>query len=264
MKRLLSLFLLAAPLCPGCTTVEGTGRRQLMLVTPEQEQALGLDAYRQILADEKISNDPYMTGILRRVGERIAVVADRPDFEWEFNLIESEQVNAFCLPGGKIAVYTGILPIMKNEAGMAAVIGHEVAHAVARHSGERMSQHLSAAVIGELLAIGMQDASPGVRETALQAFGVGTQVGVLLPFSREHESEADVMGLMYSAKAGYDPHEAVRLWERMKEAAGKKPPEFLSTHPSEDRRIGELQDLMPKALKAYEAAPEQYALGEQW
>jgi predicted Zn-dependent protease len=264
MKRLLSLLLLAAPLFSGCTTVEGTGRRQLMLVTEDQEQALGLDAYRQILADEKISNDSYMTGILRRVGERIAVVADRPDFEWEFNLIESEQVNAFCLPGGKIAVYTGILPIMKNEAGMAAVIGHEVAHAIARHSGERMSQHMSATVVGELLAIGMQDASPGVRETTLQAFGVGTQVGVLLPFSREHESEADVMGLMYTAKAGYDPRESVRLWQRMKEASGKKPPEFLSTHPSEDRRINELQDLMPKALKAYEAVPEQYGLGQQW
>ena len=235
-----------------------------MLVTEDQEQSLGIQAYRQILADEKVSTDPRMTAVLRRVGQRIAAVANRPDFEWEFNLIESKQVNAFCLPGGKIAVYTGILPILKNEAGMAAVMGHEVAHAIARHSGERMSQRLSVALIGELLEFGVQDASPGAQKAALQAFGLGSQVGVLLPFSREHEREADSIGLMYAAKAGYDPREAVRLWQRMKAASGGKGPKFLSTHPGEDRRISELEELMPTALEAYHTAPRQYGLGEHW
>jgi len=257
----LSVLSLAAP---GCATVEGTGRTQLMLISAPQEQALGAEAYEEILSKERISDDERMTRIVRRVGERIAAVADQPDFDWEFNVIDSEQINAFCLPGGKIAVYTGILPIMKNEAGLAAVMGHEVAHAVARHGGERISQQLGAQLALELASAGLGEMSPKNKELALGALGAGVNVGVMLPFSRSHELEADELGLDLAAEAGYDPREAVRLWERM-EAAGKgKPPEFLSTHPHEQRRISELQAQMPDALRHYEAAPHQHGLGETW
>jgi predicted Zn-dependent protease len=260
-------FVLAAALvctAAGCSEVEGTGRKRIMLVSESEESSLGVQAYQEILAAEKISTDQKMTAIVRRVGQRIAAVADRPDFEWEFNLIESDQVNAFCLPGGKIAVYTGILPIMQNEAGMAAVMGHEVAHATARHGAERMSQHLAVGVVQEAASRGLGDAAPGTREGVLGALGVGTQVGVLLPFSRTHELEADQLGLELMAKAGYDPQEAVRLWERMRDASAGKPPEFLSTHPGEDRRIAQLEEFMDDALETYEDAKPQHGLGESW
>jgi predicted Zn-dependent protease len=258
----LCLPIIAGCFVAGCTTVEGTGRRQLMLIPESQDGKLGAEAYQQVLAEERESTDAEMTAVLRRVGERIAAVANRPDFEWEFRLIESEQVNAFCLPGGKIAVYTGILPIMKNEAGMAVVIGHEVAHAVARHGPERMSQQMSVGVIQEILKYGLKDQSPTVQSGALQAFGVGATVGAILPFSREHELEADHLGLMYAARAGYDPNEAVPLWERMGSASQGRPPEFLSTHPHVENRITQLRDLMPKAMEEYKAAPQQHGAGE--
>jgi len=235
-----------------------------MLVSEADEMKLGAQAYQEVLATEKVSTNTRMTAIVRRVGERIAKAANQPDFTWEFNLIESEQVNAFCLPGGKIAVYTGILPIMKNEAGMAAVLGHEVAHAVARHGGERMSQQMAVGAVQKLAEEGLGNTSAQTRKFALGALGVGTQYGVLLPYSRTHELEADQLGLTYMAKAGYDPREAVRLWERMRDAGGSKPPEFMSTHPSEDRRITQLEEFMPAALEAYNHSQPQYGLGESW
>ncbi|HOW68967.1 MAG TPA: M48 family metallopeptidase [Phycisphaerae bacterium] len=248
----------------GCSTVRETGRRQLMLVTSDQEQTLGAQAYQEVLSKAKRSTDARMTAVVERVGKRIAGAADRPDFRWEFALIESDQVNAFCLPGGKIAVYTGILPIMKNEAGMAVVVGHEVAHAVARHGGERISQQMSVEIIQELLAQGLAKASPTLRSGALQAFGVGAQVGALLPYSRAHESEADQIGLIYAARAGYDPREAIGLWRRMEASRKSRGLEFLSTHPREERRIGQFEKEMPAALEAYRAARQQYGVGEQW
>jgi len=260
-------FALAATIAyaaTGCSEVEGTGRKRIMLVSESQEASLGVQAYQEILSGERMSTDQRMTAIVRRVGERIAAVADRPDFEWEFNLIESEQVNAFCLPGGKIAVYTGILPIMKNEAGLAAVMGHEVAHAIARHGAERMSQQMAYGVVQEVASRGLGDASPTTRQGVMGALGVGAQVGVFLPFSRSHELEADQLGLEYMAKAGYDPREAVRLWERMRDASGGKPPEFLSTHPNEENRIAQLESFMKDALDDYEDASPQYGLGESW
>jgi len=258
------MLLIGGGFLHGCATVEGTGRKQFMIVSEGQEQQLGAQAYQEVLAKEKISTDARMTAVVRRVGERIAAVANRPDFEWEFNLIESDQVNAFCLPGGKIAVYTGILPIMANEAGMAVVLGHEVAHAIARHGGERMSQKLGVTLALEIAARGMGDSSPERKRLTMAALGAGASVGVLLPFSREHELEADHLGLIYAAKAGYDPREAVRLWERMEAAGKNKPPEFLSTHPKEKHRIEDLEALMPEAMKDYEAAPAEYGLGETW
>jgi predicted Zn-dependent protease len=235
-----------------------------MLVTQGQERTLGVQAYGEILAQEKRSDDKRMTEIIERVGRNIAKVANRPDFEWEFALLESDQVNAFCLPGGKIAVYTGILPIMKNEAGLAAVMGHEVAHATLRHGGERLSQQMSAKVIEELLARGLGDSSPEMRDAAMKAYGTGVNVGVLLPYSRAHELEADQIGLIYAAGAGYDPREAVALWQRMQAQGGSRPPEFLSTHPQEAHRIDELESQMSDALEAYEKAETRHGRGESW
>lgn len=257
--------LLAAGLwSAGCSSIPETGRQRIMLISAGQEQKLGLEAYHEVLASEKRSSDKQMTAVVERVGQRIATVANQPDFKWEFALLESDEVNAFCLPGGKIAVYTGLLPVVKNEAALAAVVGHEVAHAIARHGGERISQQMSVEIIEGLLSTGLGNASPVVREGAMQAFGIGSQVGVLLPYSRTHENEADHIGLMYAARAGYDPREAIALWQRM-EAVGKtRPPEFLSTHPREARRIERLHELMPEAVKAYEACPQRHGLGETW
>jgi len=261
---LMTAVTFAVSFSAGCSTVKETGRKRIMLVTRSQEQALGLEAYQEILAHERRSTDARMTAVVERVGRRIARVADQPDFEWEFALLDSPKVNAFCLPGGKVAVYAGILPVAKNEAGLATVMGHEVAHAVARHGGERISQRLSVELIEQLLAVGLRKSAPIVRNGALQAFGVGTNVGVLLPYSRTHEMEADRMGLMYMARAGYDPREALAFWERMAALGGSRPPEFLSTHPGVKRRIEQLKELLPAALRAYEAAPHHYGRGETW
>ncbi len=264
LSRCALLAILGTAPLTGCRTVPETGRLQYNILSEAQENQLGADAYRQVLETNEISSDTRMTEIVRRVGERISRVANKPEFEWEFNLIDSPQVNAFCLPGGKIAVYTGILPIMDNEAGMAAVMGHEVAHALARHGGERVSQGMTVQVITEVMGAGMKNANPQARDGILKGFGVITQYGVLLPFSRSHELEADSWGLKLAAQAGYDPREAVALWQRMEAASQGKPPEFMSTHPSEQHRINDLQELMPAAMQLYDSAPQKYGLGEKW
>lgn len=260
----LGLLLGAPAILTGCATVDATGRNQLMLISEEQEQSLGLQAYQEVLATSTVRNDGPMNTVLQRVGGRIARAANRPDFNWEFKLIESEQVNAFCLPGGKIAVYTGILPIMKNEAGMAAVMGHEVAHALARHGGERISQALAVNAIGKLLEEGLAGSSARTRELTMGAFGLGSQYGVLLPYSRTQELEADEIGLMLMARAGYDPREAVDLWKRMEDAGAGETPEFLSTHPVPKKRIEQIEELLPKAMQLYRASVQQYGLGQNW
>lgn len=257
-----TLACLVATLAAGCATVPMTGRTQLMLIPPATEMKLGAQAYEEVLAKETLSTDQRMKGILDRVGRRIAAQANQPDFDWEFKLIESEKVNAFALPGGKIAVYTGILPIMQNEAGMAAVLGHEVAHAIARHGGERMSQSLGVALVLEIASRGLGGADKDQREKILAALGAGATVGVMLPFSRKHELEADLIGMRYAAAAGYDPNEAVKLWQRMQAASKGKPPEILSTHPAESRRIAQMKEHMPQAMQLYNKAPNQLGLGE--
>jgi metalloendopeptidase OMA1, mitochondrial len=238
-----------------CQTVPVTGRRQLQLISADDETQLGVNTYQQILQKSKVSKDPQVTALVTRVGSRIAAVAERPDFNWEYRVIEDRQANAFALPGGKIAVYTGILPITRDEAGLAAVLGHEVAHVTARHGGERMSQQLATKIgvttLG--LAAGVALGDPGATQLAAAAFGLGAEYGVLLPFSRAHESEADHIGLIYMAKAGYDPRAARDLWVRMAAAAkgGQRPPEFMSTHPSEATRITQIEAWLPEALQYY-------------
>jgi predicted Zn-dependent protease len=252
-----AVVLVLLTLLTACETTPVTKRSQLILIPQSQEIALGLTAYQEVLSKSKISTDPEKVAMVRRVGERIAAVANQPDYKWEFNLLEDPQVNAFCLPGGKVAVYTGILPLTQNEAGLATVLAHEVSHATARHGAERMSTGLLAQLGMVALDVGlaMKGQDPNTIKALNAAYGAGTQVGVLLPFSRKQESEADRIGLMYMAKAGYDPNEALHFWERMSKVDKKSPPEFLATHPSDETRVKQIQNWLPEAEKEYRALP---------
>lgn len=258
----LSVLSCLALLClvAGCVTTPMTQRKALILISLDQEMALGLQAYREILSQSKISDNPDWNRLVRRVGERIARVSDMPRLPWEFKVIVSDEMNAFCLPGGKVAVYTGILPVAQTEAGLAAILGHEVAHAVARHAGERMSQALLVNLGLTVADLSMQNSQH--RGLILAAMGLGASVGVLLPYSRLHESEADEIGTFYMAKAGYDPREAVLLWERFAKKGGSRPPAFLSTHPAPESRAKELEKIVDRAWKEYEKAPEKLGRGE--
>jgi predicted Zn-dependent protease len=243
-------FLLAA-----CATVPITGRRSFNLIPESQELDLGVQAYKEVKQKSKISTDAAGTALVRRVGERIARVSDRPDYAWEYTLIDDPKTpNAFCLPGGKVAVYTGLLPITQTEAGLAVVIGHEIAHAIAKHGAERMTQQLLVNLGGETLEVALRNKPVETRSAVIQAFGLGATVGAILPFGRSQESEADRMGLIYMAKAGYDPREALAFWKRMAAASGNSAtPAFLSTHPDHGTRIRDLEKWMPEAKSLYNA-----------
>src|SRR5437667_5972997 len=204
----------AAFLLVNCATEPITGRRQLNLVSSGQEMELGLTTFDKLKKETPVSKDPAMNALVQSVGKRIAAVAELPNAQWEFVVFESKEANAFCLPGGKVGVYTGILPITKDELGMATVIGHEVAHAVAHHGGERMSQAMVLQTGGQILGAGLSHADPRAQTAALIAYGLGSQVGYELPHSRKQESEADHIGLLYMARAGYNPEAAVGFWER--------------------------------------------------
>jgi predicted Zn-dependent protease len=238
-----------------CSHVPLTGRRRLLLVGEAAELELGATTYEEVLREASLSNDDAAVGRIRSIGTRIASVTDRDDFEWEFALIEADTVyNAFALPGGKVAVYTGIMELASTDDELATVMAHEIAHAIARHGAERMSQMLLVQLGGIALDEALKNESARTVELARVAYGVGAELTYILPYSRTHESEADYMGLMFMAKAGYDPRAAISFWRKMQEEhAGMAPPEFLSTHPSSDRRIGDLEKWMPEALKYYEA-----------
>jgi metalloendopeptidase OMA1, mitochondrial len=243
----------------GCATAPITGRRQFMAISPAQENALGLQAYREVLSKEPITRDPTATEPLQRIVARLAPVAEsvagRSDFRWEVHAIKDDKtINAFVLPGGKIAVYTGIFPIAQTEAGMAIILGHEVGHAIARHAGERMSQHMGAQLIGSALSVGIQGSPYG--NMIMAAYGLGAQVGVLLPYSRWQEEEADNIGLVLAARAGYDPNVAVGVWERMAKLPGQRPPEFLSTHPEPESRILNIKKDLPRAMTEFRPHPD--------
>ena len=247
----------------GCRSAPVTGRRQMLLLPEAQEVSMGLTSYQDVVAKEPASQNAQYVAMVQRVGERIAAVADKPDYAWEFRVIASDVQNAFCLPGGKVAIYEGIMPICENEAGLAVVMSHEVAHALARHGGERMSQSLAVDGVKQAVSYATQTQDETRREILLKAYGAASQYGVILPYSRKHESEADHIGLMVMAKAGYDPSEAPRFWQRFAAAQqGQKPMEFLSTHPSDARRASDLEALLPEAMKLYVTAPSRHGLGE--
>lgn len=245
-----------------CATVPETGRRQLLVVSASEEAQLGADAFGKLKQEKRVSQNAAANAQVRRVGQRIASVVSVPHAQWEFVVFEDDTPNAFALPGGKVGVNTGILPITQTDAGLAAVIGHEVAHVVARHGGERMSQNLLTSLGGTALDVGLgvgAGVSPQARRLAMGAFGVGTQVGVLLPYSRAHEIEADRLGMIYMARAGYDPREAVAFWERMArykagDGGGRGVPSILSTHPVDSDRIANLQRYLPEAMAQYRGA----------
>jgi len=247
----------------GCQQVPVTNRRQVLLSSEASENAMGLTAYQEVLKSEPLTKNEKAVEIVRRIGQRIAAVANRPDFDWEFNVIESDTQNAFCLPGGKVAVYTGILSVCDNEAGLAVVMSHEVAHAIARHGGERMTyqtaQNLGKSAVGYM----MQKQDEQKQKIVLTAYSGVSEYGVILPFSRKHEMEADRIGIMLMAKAGYDPSEAPVFWERFAGSkTGAAPIEWLSTHPSDATRSAALRELLPQALSLYEKAEVKSGLGE--
>ncbi len=263
IKQMVAMTLPACGCGLGCKSAPYTNRRQLIFVPEQQEVSLGQTAYTEVLNKEKVSENARFQQIVQRVGLRIAGVTGRTDYQWETKVIASETQNAFCLPGGKIVVYEGILPICQNEAGLAVVMSHEVAHVLARHGGERMSQ--TAAVNGAQSMVGfvMRNQEQVSKDIALRAYGIGSQYAFLLPYSRKHELEADEIGLTLMAQAGYDPSEAPRFWNRFGAASqGNKPAEFMSTHPSDERRASELEKRLPDALQKYAASQNQIGLGE--
>jgi predicted Zn-dependent protease len=248
-----------------CSTNPVTGRNQFKLVSEQELQAMATQQYRQFLSTNRVvtpsaDRDAEM---VRRVGQRVANAVTQyyrqnnlsevlDGYKWEFNLVQDKDANAWAMPGGKVVVYTGLLPITQNEAALAVVLGHEISHAIFQHGNERMSQGLAQQLGGAALSVALANKPAATQNLFLQAYGVGSQVGLLLPFSRKQELEADRYGLIWTAMAGYNPREAIALWQRMEKASnGQRPPEFLSTHPTEGHRIDQLQKYMPEALKYY-------------
>lgn len=255
--RVLILLAVAAAL-GGCATVPETGRSQLILVSSSDVMRLSLSEFDKIKRATPISNDAAQKALVERVGRRIAAVAPLPNAKWEFVLFDKPDVqNAFALPGGKVGVYSGLLQVTQNEAGLATVLAHEVAHAVARHGEERISQGLVVQLGGQALEAAMKSKPEATQALAQAAFGLGGNVAYMLPHSRAQELEADRIGLTYMARAGYDPREAVAFWKRFggeKEKRGGKAVELLSTHPLDEKRIAQLESLMPQAVAEYQKA----------
>ncbi len=259
LKR--SLSVAALSLMMACATVPITGRQQLSLVSEAEMQQMSFTQYKEVLAKGKLSTDANATRQVKSVGQRIQrgveqymaqnnLTQELNGFQWEFNLLESKEVNAWCMPGGKVAVYTGILPIMKDESGMAVVMGHEIAHAIAKHSNERASQEMLSQGLGSSLQAALGQNPSATKSIFLGAVGVGSQLK-MLSFGRNQESEADRLGLIFMALAGYDPRTAPSFWERMSAQSQGAPPEFLSTHPSDQTRINDINSHMTEALGYY-------------
>ncbi|MEJ2586919.1 MAG: M48 family metallopeptidase [Deltaproteobacteria bacterium] len=257
------LFVFVMLMAASCSTVPITGRKQLDLIPASTMMSMSFQQYDEFLKAHKLSTNPQQTEMVKRVGRRIQKAVERymaennmshllKDSHWEFYLVESPEVNAWCMPGGKVVVYSGILPYTQDEAGLAVVMGHEIAHAVARHGAERMSQGLLVQTGGMALSVALANEPEMTRSLWMAAFGVGASVGVMLPYSRLHENEADRLGLIFMAMAGYDPHAAVQFWQRMaSQKKGTAPPEFLSTHPADETRIRNIEAEIPEAMKYY-------------
>ena len=254
----ISLIIVILFLSLSCTTVPITGRKQFIILPDYAMLSMSLQQYNEFLKTNKISSNQEQTQMVKKVGRKIQMAVEQyftdknmsytlRDYKWEFNLIESEEKNAWAMPGGKVVVYEGLLPITRDEAGLAVVMGHEIAHAIAKHGNERMSQGLIVQMGGMALTKAMAEKPEKTRRLWMTAFGVGAQFGAMLPFSRYQESEADHLGLVFMAKAGYDPNEAVEVWKRMAQMKeGQTPPEFLSTHPSDETRIRKIKETIPK------------------
>lgn len=262
VRKILTLFVAAAAIV-SCSTNQITGRNQLRLVPEAELNSMAQQQYQQFLSENRVvspsaDRDAEM---VRRVGNRVASAITQyfrskgqalQGYQWQFNLVADNAANAWAMPGGKVVVYTGLLPITQNEAALGVVLGHEIAHAVLAHGNERMSQGLVQQLGGVALSVALANKPAATQNLFMNAYGVGSQVGVMLPFSRKQELEADHYGLIFAAMAGYNPREAIPLWQRMEKMSnGQKPPEFLSTHPSEGRRIDQLQKFMPEALQYY-------------
>lgn len=263
MKKTIFLILLAF-LVGACATNRVTGRKQLSLVPESQLQMMAVDQYKAFLSENKVLSPAsnQQAAMVQRVGNRIAKAIQQyyteqgsPEilegYEWEFNTIESSDANAWAMPGGKVVVYTGLLPITLNENGLAVVMGHEIAHAIAKHGAERMSQAMMQQLGGVALDVALSQQPQQTRELFMLSYGIGSTVGAMLPWSRQQELEADKFGLRFAAMAGYDPREAIPFWERMSEAGGPKPPEFLSTHPADNTRLRKLRQMMPEVMEFY-------------
>ena len=256
-------IVIVSLLLVSCSTVPITGRKHLSLIPAGEMMSMSYQQYGDFLKSNKLSTNQEQTQMVKRVGGRIQNAVERyfaekgmsdqlKDYKWEVNLVESSEVNAWCMPGGKIVVYTAILPITQTEAGLGVVLGHEVAHAIAEHGNERMSQGLMAQLGAAGLSVALQNKPEETKNLWMQAYSVGAQYGALLPFSRTQESEADEIGLTFMAMAGYDPNEALSFWQRMAESnKGQKPPEFMSTHPSDETRIADIRKHIPEAMKYY-------------
>lgn len=273
MNRILSLVLIMF-LLAGCSTNRVTGRKQLSLVPESELRMMATEQYSAFLNENKVVNPAQSAdaAMVKRIGQNIAAVITNyyqsqgdgsvvEGYQWEFNLIESPDINAWCMPGGKVAVYTGILPVTQNEHALAVVMGHEIAHAVAEHGNERMSQGLVQQLGGMALQVALANKPAQVQDIFMTSYGIGSTVGAILPFSRKEEIEADKFGLFFSAMAGYNPQEAIPFWQRMSNAGGAKPPEFLSTHPADDTRIRKLEANMAEAMRFYEASGKQPGSG---
>ncbi|MBC8006286.1 MAG: M48 family metallopeptidase [Verrucomicrobia bacterium] len=262
MKNILFAVIIAG-LLGGCATNAVTGRKQLSLVSESELQLMATNQYQAFLTENKaLPASNKDAALVDRVGGRIASAITKfftdqgrgdilEGYKWEFNTVESKDANAWCMPGGKVVVYTGLLPITQTETALAIVVGHEIAHAIATHGNERMSQGMVQQLGGAALQVALAQKPAETQNIFLTAYGVGSQVGALLPFSRKQETEADEYGLIFAAMAGYDPREAVPFWERMAKSGGAGQPEFLSTHPSNQTRIRNLEKFMPEALKYY-------------
>jgi len=264
VRRITSIFLIAA-FAIACSKNAITGRKQFKLVSEATLQAMASEQYQQFLASNRVlsSSNNRDAEMVKRVGQRVTraitnyyqsqgLGSELEGYKWEYNLVDDKAANAWAMPGGKIVVYSGLLPITQNEAALAVVIGHEITHAVMQHGNERMSQGLAQQLGGVALSVALANQPAQTQDLFLTVYGVGSQVGFLLPYARKHELEADRYGLWWTAMAGYNPQEAINLWQRMERAAsGARPPQFLSTHPSEGTRIEQLQKYMPEALKFY-------------
>ena len=264
MKKYFVLLAIAGGLLlSSCSKVPITNRSQMNLLPESQMISMGLTSYKEFLQKNPPPSPPGPdVELVKSVGARVQAgvstylaqnkMSDRiKGYNWEFNLVQSNEVNAWCMPGGKVVVYSGLLPVTQNETSLAIVMGHEIAHAVARHGNERMSQMMMQQMGGLALDVALSQKSQQTRELYNTAYGVASTVGVMLPYSRLHETEADKLGLIFAAMAGYDPQEAPKFWQRMAATGGSKPPEILSTHPSNQKRIKDLQDFMPQAMKYY-------------